>query len=358
MNGIVLKEKSFADRILAWYDCGHRDLPWRRTRDAYRIWVSEIMLQQTRAETVVPYYERFLARYPTVTALARSQEEELLKLWEGLGYYSRARSLRAAAERIVREYGGELPRTVKALRALPGIGAYTAGAIASIAFHVPAVAVDGNAERVLCRVFALTQSMGTTASRRSLEEMAQKLVPTDRPGDFTNAMMELGARICTPKKPACADCPLREDCEGRARGIAENLPVKPKKKPQRVEQRSLLLVFSEGRVLILRRKERLLGGLWVFPDMQHEGETGEANALCDALNQMGISAVYDGMLGRARHVFTHIIWEMDVHALLADTPVPVEGCRWATADELNALPLPTAVSYAREQAIKRLTYGA
>ena len=348
-------EVGFARALLDWYDAGHRDLPWRRTRDAYRVWVSEIMLQQTRAETVIPYYERFLARYPTVRALAESDEEELLKYWEGLGYYSRARSLHAAARKIVAQHGGELPRSVEGLRALPGIGAYTAGAIASIAFGIPAAAVDGNVERVICRYDAYAQSVGTPAARRMIEERAKQLVPADRPGDFANAMMELGATVCTPKNPACLICPVREGCRGFKQGIAQQLPNKPKKKAQRVEKRAVLLVFAENRVLVVRRTEKLLGGLYVFPDVLHEGDAGDPAALCAAMEAQGLRVAYDELLGCARHVFTHIIWEMDVHALIADACAPIDGGRWVTAEELAALPLPTAVGRARELAMARLS---
>ena len=349
-----LNEENFARLLLAWYDAGHRDLPWRRTRDAYRVWVSEIMLQQTRAETVIPYYERFLSRYPTVQALAEGGEEELLKYWEGLGYYSRARSLHAAARQIVAEHGGRLPRSVEGLRALPGIGSYTAGAIAAIAYSIPAAAVDGNVERVICRYDAYRDSIGTPAARRAIEERAARLVPPGRPGDFANAMMELGATVCTPKNPACLICPVRESCQGFALGIAKELPNKPKKKAQRVENRAVLLVFAKNRVLIVRRTQKLLGGLYVFPDALHEGETGDPATLCAKLEAQGISVAYDELLGRARHVFTHIIWEMDVHALVADACVPVDGGRWVTAEELAALPVPTAVGRARELAMARL----
>lgn len=223
-------DQNFTRSVLSWYDAGHRDLPWRHTKDAYRIWISEIMLQQTRAETVVSYYERFLARYPDVYALADAPEEELLKAWEGLGYYSRARSLQKAAKLIVSQHGGELPADLEKLRALPGIGDYTSGAIASIAFGIPAAAVDGNVERVVCRYFALSEEMGSPKSRRMIHDLTQELVPPDRPGAFANAMMEMGATMCTPKSPACLLCPVRENCKGHARGIAANLPVKPRKK--------------------------------------------------------------------------------------------------------------------------------
>jgi len=343
--------ENFAKALLAWYDAGHRDLPWRHTKDAYRIWISEIMLQQTRAETVVSYYERFLARYPTVYELAQAPEEELLKSWEGLGYYARARSLQKAAKLIVREYGGKLPQSVEALRSLPGIGDYTAGAIASIAFGIPAAAVDGNVERVICRYDAIVDTVGTPAVRRMIAARTQSLVPHDRPGAFANAMMELGATVCTPKNPACLICPVRESCKGLALGIAHELPHKTKKKAQRVENRAVMLVFCGNRVLIVKRQEKLLHGLFVFPDaLEENGAAG----LCAALEAKGIRAAYDERIGHAKHVFTHIVWEMDVHALYAEEAVQIENGQWVTYDELESLPLPTAVKAAREWAMERL----
>ena len=347
-----MKRKSFTQTILSWYDQGHRDLPWRRTQDPYRIWISEIMLQQTRAETVVSYYERFLARYPTVQDLTSAPEEELLKAWEGLGYYSRARSLQKAAKEIVARYGGQLPADLEKLRALPGIGDYTAGAIASIAFGIPAAAVDGNVERVLCRWDAITDEVGTPAVRRQIAARAQALVPRDRPGAFANAMMEMGATMCTPKNPKCLLCPVREGCMGFAQGIAQELPRKAKKKAQRVENRAVLLVFCDNRVLIVKRQEKLLGGLFVFPDVLEESDPAR---LCQALEALGIRAAYDEKLGHARHVFTHLIWEMDVHAVVADEMTQVPGGQWVSRQELAALPLPTAVKAARQWAMERLT---
>ena len=347
-----MNRKNFTQTILSWYDQGHRDLPWRRTQDPYRIWISEIMLQQTRAETVVSYYERFLARYPTVQDLASAPEEELLKAWEGLGYYSRARSLQKAAKEIVARYGGQLPADLEKLRALPGIGDYTAGAIASIAFGIPAAAVDGNVERVLCRWDAIKDEVGTPTVRRQIAARAQALVPPDRPGAFANAMMEMGATMCTPKNPKCLLCPVREGCMGFAQGIAQELPRKAKKKAQRVENRAVLLVFCDNRVLIVKRQEKLLGGLFVFPDVLEESDPAR---LCEALEALGIRAAYDEKLGHARHVFTHLIWEMDVHAVVADEMTQVPGGQWVSRQELAALPLPTAVKAARQWAMERLT---
>lgn len=348
-----MNDQLFTQTILNWYDAGHRDLPWRHTKDAYRIWVSEIMLQQTRAETVISYYERFLQRYPDVQALADAPQEELLKQWEGLGYYSRARSLQKAARVIVSEFGGQLPSDLKLLRSLPGIGDYTAGAIASIAFGIPAAAVDGNVERVICRYYAIEDTVGTPAVRRMITEKTQALVPIDRPGAFANAMMEMGATMCTPKKPACLLCPVRETCQGFAKGIAAQLPHKPQKKAQRVENRAVLLVLCKDRVLITKRKEKLLGGLFVFPDVLEESDPA---ALCAALENMGIRAAYDEKIGHAKHVFTHLIWEMDVHALIADEMTDIPDGQWVTRDELQALPLPTAVKAARQWAMERLKY--
>lgn len=342
---------SFTQSVLAWYDEGNRSLPWRLTRDPYKIWVSEIMLQQTRAETVVSYYDRFLSRFPTVQALAEAPQEELLKMWEGLGYYSRARSLQKAAQMIVAEFGGQLPADILKLRSLPGVGDYTAGAIASIAFGIPAAAVDGNVERVICRYYAIEDTVGTPAVRRMITEKTQALVPADRPGAFANAMMEMGATMCTPKNPKCLLCPVRESCAGFAKGIAEQLPQKAKKKKQRVEERAVLLVLCEGRVLIVRREEKLLGGLYVFPDVLDGKEPAE---LCRQMDALGLCTAYDGLLGHAKHVFTHIIWEMDIHLLVAQSCADIPGGRWVTREELEALPLPTAVKAARAMAMERL----
>ena len=347
-----MDELNFTRSVLNWYDSGHRDLPWRRTKDAYSIWVSEIMLQQTRAETVIPYYERFLSHYPDVYALASAPQEELLKLWEGLGYYSRARSLQKAAQIIVSQHGGVLPADAEQLRALPGIGDYTSGAIAAIAFGIPVPAVDGNVERVICRYFAIRDEMGSPAARKRIQQQAQMLVPPDRPGAFANAMMEMGAVMCTPKSPACLLCPVRAGCKGYAQGIVSELPVKSKKKAQRVETHCVMLVFCKNRVLTVVRREKLLGGLSVFPDAA--GELTPAQ-MCAELEKLGISAAYDERLGHARHVFTHLIWEMEIHALIAEACTEVPDGRWVDVHELAALPMPTAVKAARAWAEKKLT---
>ena len=344
--------------LLGWYGANKRSLPWRDNPTPYRVWISEIMLQQTRVEAVKPYYRRFMAELPDVESLAAVDDDRLMKLWEGLGYYSRARNLKKAARLVVDEYGGVFPHSRGELLKLPGVGDYTAGAIASIAFGIPAAAVDGNVERVLCRYDAVQEEVGTPAVRRRIEARAQELVPADRPGAFANAMMELGATVCTPRNPACLMCPVRDGCRGLAQGLAAELPRKARKKPQRVERRAVLLVLAEGRVLVVQRREKLLGGLYVFPDVLLGDGPADPSALCAQMDALGLETAYDGALGSARHVFTHIIWEMEIFALAARRCGPVDGGRWVTAQELSGLPLPTAVKAARAHAMRRLKGGA
>lgn len=243
---------AFAARLLAWFDANRRDLPWRRTRDPWAILVSEIMLQQTRVEAVRAAFVRFLDRYPTPAAFAAIDDDELLIAWKGLGYYRRARMLRDAARAITAHHGGRLPADLDLLGALPGIGDYTRGAVASIAFGIAVPAVDGNVERVVARHRALTDDVGTTAARRTVAAIVTAWLDPARAGDFTQALMELGATVCTPTSPACERCPVAADCEGRARGIAATLPVrKPKRAPTLVTSRSLV-VPHRGGVLAFR----------------------------------------------------------------------------------------------------------
>lgn len=229
--------------LLAWYDQNARTLPWRGIHDPYRTWVSETMLQQTRVETVRGYYERFLSRFPDVAALAAADEADVLKLWEGLGYYSRARNLHQAARQVMRDFGGEMPREVAQLRQLKGIGAYTAGAIASIAFDARVPAVDGNVIRVASRVMGIRENVGIPSVRRELEEKVDSLVPAARPGDFNQALMDLGAAVCVPGTPNCDICPLRAHCDAYDAGDAEDLPVLPQKNPPKPFDWDVLLIF-------------------------------------------------------------------------------------------------------------------
>jgi A/G-specific adenine glycosylase len=269
-----------ADDLLTWFDRHRRDLPWRRTRDPYGIWLSEVMLQQTRVETVLPYYARFLERFPTARHLAAAPLEEVLALWSGLGYYRRARQLHAAAQRVVAE-GGEFPRTLEGLRALPGIGDYTAAAVASIAFGVVTPVLDGNVERVLARQLALAESPKSSGARSRLLAAAESLLDPVRPGDSNQALMELGATLCTPRNPKCLLCPVASGCRAAAEGNPEHYPVARTKRE--VERRRLVVAVVEDAhgVLLFRRPDdsELLAGTWELPWVEEEaGEAGAALA--------------------------------------------------------------------------------
>ncbi|MBO7743719.1 A/G-specific adenine glycosylase, partial [Paenibacillus sp. MWE-103] len=260
----------FSEELLHWYLANKRDLPWRMNRDPYRVWVSEIMLQQTRVDTVIPYYERFMAKFPTAAALAEAPEPEVLKCWEGLGYYSRARNLQAGAKEVVARHGGAVPDDRDAVAALRGVGPYTTGAIMSIAFNRPEPAVDGNVMRVLSRYFCLEEDIAKPSTRVGIEKLAASLIPEGAAGDFNQALMELGALVCTPKSPGCLTCPVMRHCEGRMAGKEHELPVKSKAKPPRRETRIAALVAGSGanagKLLVRRRPDSgLLAQMWELP---------------------------------------------------------------------------------------------
>lgn len=337
--------------LLAWYDRHKRTLPFRGTRDPYRIWVSEIMLQQTRTETVGAYYERFLSLFPDVFALANASEQEVLKAWEGLGYYSRARNLHKAAKQVAEHYGGVFPRELEALRALPGVGDYTAAAVGSIAFDLPAPAMDGNLTRVLSRVHGIREDVGAPSVKRKLLALGQADMPSSRCGDFNQALMDLGAMICTPGTPDCENCPLRALCDACAMGDAEDLPVKAAANPPREMQVGVAIVTCGGRALLMERKEALLRGLWVFP-LAEEG--ADRASMEKRLKSLEVNACFSSVLGEARHVFTHRIWNMKIYHYLAQNPSSREG-KWASLQEMNVLPLPTAIRVAKERAFQLLT---
>jgi A/G-specific adenine glycosylase len=337
------------DALLAWYDAHRRDLPWRRTRDPYAVWISEAMLQQTRVETVIPYYERFLTRFPDVASLASSDTEEVLSAWAGLGYYSRARNLRAAAQAIVDEHGGRLPDTAAGLRSLPGIGRYTAGAIASIAFDRPEPVLDGNVARVLARWLGVRDDVRRREVEEQLWRAARDLVPGPRPGDLNQALMELGATLCTPRAPRCADCPWSRGCDARRAGDAEVLPLRSRPaEPKRVEAAAAVLE-RRGRVLAVRRPPRgLLGGLWELPGGDLRGRERPARGLLRALRErLGLaldSAARLELLGSVDHAYSHRF--VRLHVFRAAAPpgrvrLEREGLdahRWVAPARFEALP--------------------
>ncbi len=348
-------KNEIAPLLLAWYDEHARSLPWRKDHiDPYHTWVSETMLQQTRVETVLGYYARFLEKFPTVAALADASEDEVLKMWEGLGYYSRARNLHKGAQQVVRDHGGVIPDTVDALRTLSGVGPYTAGAIASIAYGKAVPAVDGNVIRVVSRLRGIRENVGVPSVCRRLEGEAASLIPPDRPGDFNQAVMDLGATVCTPGTPSCDRCPLREVCDAFSEGDAEDLPVLPRKALPKTIEYDVCLIFSGDRVLMRQRTETMLKGLWVFPLLQGRHTLRQLPAAVRRLTKLPVTDV--SAEGEARHVFTHQIWQMKLYAMQAvpgiDAPA---GWRFVTLAEMDALALPTAVKAAAKRTRDLLT---
>ena len=332
--------------LLAWYLQNARKLPWRDEPTPYRVWVSEIMLQQTRVEAVKPYYERFLRELPDISALASAPEEQLLKLWEGLGYYSRVRSLQKAARAVVERYGGELPADAEELRRLPGIGDYTAGAIASIAFGLPEPAVDGNVLRVAARLSASHEDISDPARKAELREILRKIYPAGKAGDFTQALMELGATVCLPNgTPRCEDCPLAELCEARRSGQETVLPVKAPKPQRREEKLTVFRLLHGSRAALRKRPETgLLAGLWEFPNRPGALSPAEAG---DALRAWGVSAARTEPLPEARHVFTHLEWHMTGYLVRAENEC--DPFSWAEADSvLREYALPSAFKIYRK----------
>lgn len=297
------------DKLICWYQENARDLPWRRTKNPYYIWLSEIMLQQTRVEAVKPYFQRFIQVCPTIEALASTEEEVLLKLWEGLGYYSRVRNLQKAAQQVVAEYGGALPKDYHALRSLKGIGPYTAGAIASLAFSLPYAAVDGNVLRVMSRLTADTRDISLNSTKKAWEEEIISMMPQGQEGIFNQALMELGATVCVPNgMPKCQVCPLREHCEGYRKNTVLQYPVKSPKKQRTKEYISVFFMVDNGKVAISKRGGKgLLSGLWELPNCSQD------KALPIALHEWGIIAGEIKDMKQQKHIFTHIEWHMNCY---------------------------------------------
>ena len=325
--------------LLPWYDGSHRDLPWRADREPYHIWLSEIMLQQTRAEAVKGYYARFLAALPTIEVLSRCDDDALHKLWEGLGYYSRVRNLKKAAIRIMEDHGGQFPRTFAEVLALPGIGDYTAGAICSIAFGLPTPAVDGNVLRVISRITEDDTPIDLPACKKAVRERLAAIYP-ERAGDFTQALMELGATLCGPNwKPRCEACPCKDFCGGYLHGTAENFPVKLPKKGRKVQEMTVFIASCGGRWALRKRPdEGLLAGLWQFPSVPGKLDTADAMAAAESI---GLKPREIHRSVERRHIFTHIEWKMRGWYL------EVTDCTgdfaWLTAEEIRrSAALPTA----------------
>jgi len=336
----------FQRKLLSWYAKHKRDLPWRRTKDPYRVWVSEVMLQQTQVETVIPYYKRWLKKFPTVRTLASASLDEVLKAWEGLGYYSRARNLHKAAKLIAEKRRGKFPKEFEAIRNLPGIGRYTAGAIASIAFGLPYSVLDGNVARVLVRLYAISKPPKDPEVSKELWQYAEKLLPKKNPGDFNQALMELGARICLPKKPLCLFCPLQEHCEARELGMEESLPAKGPTRKIPLLQVAVAILKNKDRYFIQRRPpEGLLGGLWEFPGGKiEEGEKPEEALHRELREEIGVRVRVLRKLPLVRHAYTHFKvilhpFECRMNGGRIKTDAP---SRWVRLEEFSRYAFPTA----------------
>lgn len=337
--------------LLSWYDRAKRDLPWRRTRDPYRILVSEIMLQQTQVKTVLGYYDAFLERFPDLESLARASEDEVLAAWKGLGYYRRARNLQACAKEAVAEHGGRLPDSYEALRAMRGIGEYTAAAVASIAFGEAKGVVDGNVLRVMARYLGIEEPIDGSAARRAIQRAVDEAISRERPGDFNQALMELGATLCTPQRPQCEACPLMGSCDARARGLVDRLPLKKRREQPTLSQRVVAVVQKGDRILLVKRPaDGLLGGMWEFlnlemPEMEALGRDRSAWSdrcrmlLGESVRALTGDEVIDAAYaGRVIHRFSHRVWEMDVY--------------WVTVSESKARESPPDDGHSTE------SYGA
>lgn len=310
--------------LLPWYEKNARDLPWRHTKEPYRVWVSEIMLQQTRVEAVKPYFERFMEALPGIPELAQAPEDKLLKLWEGLGYYNRARNLQKAAQAIMAKYGGRMPDSREELLKLPGIGSYTAGAVASIAYGRAVPAVDGNVLRVISRYRADGRDMLNDKVRKSVEEDLKAVMPKDRPGDFNQALMELGAVVCIPNgAPKCGECPWESSCKAHIEGRETEFPKKAAKKARSIEKKTILVIQDAMRAAIRKRPAKgMLAGMYEFPS--EEGHLGQEEVLA-LLKEKGLHPLRIQKLPDSRHVFTHKEWDMIGYAVRVDELEPVGG---------------------------------
>lgn len=337
-------KEQFTNNLLAWYDCNARILPWREQPEPYRVWVSEIMLQQTRVEAVKPFFERFMNALPSLFHLAQASDDELAKLWEGLGYYNRVRNMKKCAIQCVEKYGGKLPDTYEELLTLPGIGAYTAGAIASIAFKQCVPAVDGNVLRVFSRVLVSEDDILKERTKKKFQNIIQDYIPVDRSDAFNQALMELGAMICVPNAaPRCNICPVANVCLGYQRGEAHRLPNKTEKKARRIEKKTILIVVCKNEILLYQRpQEGLLAGLYEFYLVNKEITR---NHIKEALPTAHINKIVT--LHKAKHIFSHIEWHMKGYLVEIEAKT-IQGV-WCEIEDIERVyAIPTALKVYRE----------
>ncbi|NLI92806.1 MAG: A/G-specific adenine glycosylase [Peptococcaceae bacterium] len=334
--------KDICNLLLAWYAENKRDLPWRKNPDPYSTWISEMMLQQTRVETVIPYYYRFLERFPTVSVLANADEEEVLTAWKGLGYYSRARNLHLAAKIVQEKYQCVFPNSYQALRLLPGIGDYSAGAILSIAFNQPFPAVDGNVLRVISRVICLEGDISEAAVKKKIRQIVSDLIPEGRAGEFTQALMELGAILCLPQNPLCADCPIRVYCLADKNGRQDCIPVRRQSRPPANLDYWVAVVRKDNDILMQYREHTgLLGRMWGLPMAVKNPVVKPEKEFAD---QLGLNLQKVKSLGNTKHVFTHQVWNMEAIELMPEesrNDLP-QGFAWIPLGKIDQIPIPKA----------------
>lgn len=309
-----LSEQTIAviqNELLDWYRENCRDLPWRKDKDPYKIWVSEIMLQQTRVDTVIPYFERFIDQFPTIESLAEASDERVVKAWEGLGYYSRVRNLHSAVKEVVATYDAKVPSDPATISKLKGVGPYTTGAILSIAYDKKVPAVDGNVMRVFSRLFALTDDIAKPATRKKMEQIAQHVIPESAPGDFNQALMELGATICTPQSPRCLFCPVQSVCDAFAQGIEQELPIKTKATPPKQVEVVFAWIEREDHILVEKRPEQgLLAGMWALPTFEATDRENPIQVMEGFYAQKRIPATNYKVRGTLEHIFSHRHWNV------------------------------------------------
>ncbi|MFJ8263747.1 A/G-specific adenine glycosylase [Rummeliibacillus sp. NPDC094406] len=335
-------KKQFQHALVEWFQKEKRDLPWRKTKDPYKIWVSEVMLQQTRVDTVIPYYNRFMKEFPTPEVLAEAPEEKLLKQWEGLGYYSRARNLQVGVREVVENYGGKVPDNRPEISKLKGVGPYTAGAVLSIAYNRAEHAVDGNVMRVLSRVLLIGEDIALPKTKKIFENAVMELIDTEHPSEFNQGLMELGALVCTPTSPKCLLCPVREFCTAYNEGNPEELPVKTKKVKTKSLYYDMFVVQNEkGQFLLEKRPDKgLLANMWQFPMIEQNSKETHTNESLLATTYQ-VELINREKLLTFKHVFSHLVWHMDSYIIgvkqKGDTP---ENSAWFSIEEMKELPMP------------------
>jgi A/G-specific adenine glycosylase len=338
--------KPFQTKLLNWYKKSYRKLPWRDIQNPFHIWVSEVMLQQTQVETVKPYYKRFIKEFPTVKALAKADLQDVLKAWEGMGYYSRARNLHKAVKFVAEEFGGKVPATYQQFKRLPGVGPYIAAAVQSIAFHQPYAVVDGNVKRVLARLFAINSLVNDAKSHEIFQNKASEILDQENPGMFNQAMMELGALICRPQNPLCAKCPVSQFCAAFLTSSTDKFPVRKKRKPVPQYHAAIGIIKKNARVLITKRKESgLLGGLWEFPGGKlHDGETAKEACVREIKEEVNLKIEVQGHITQVKHAYTHFKTVMDVfECRYLSGKVKLNGAvdyRWIKLSEVDKYPFP------------------